>query len=48
MPETEKPMSEADRFRAFAQKIVAVPKAEVDRREKAYQKARKALRKARA
>jgi hypothetical protein len=41
-------MTESDRFRAFAQKVVAVPKAAIDRREKAYQKAREALRKARA
>jgi hypothetical protein len=42
------PTTEADRFRAFAQKVVSVPKATIDRREAAYQKARKALRKARA
>ena len=37
---------EADRFRAFAQKIVSVPKAVIDRREKEF-KARKVTRKAR-
>jgi hypothetical protein len=48
MPETDKPTNEAfERFRAFAQKIISVPKAEVDRRAKA-EKSRKALRKAKA
>lgn len=42
----DKPATEADRFRAFAQRIISVPKAEVDRRAKA-EKSRKA-RKARA
>lgn len=42
-----KPTTEADRFRAFAKKVVSVPKAEIDRREKAYQEERKALRKSR-
>jgi hypothetical protein len=30
-----------EKFRQFAKQIVAVPKAEIDRREKAYKKARK-------
>jgi len=47
MTET-KPTNEADRFRNFAQKVIAVPKAEIDRRAKAYAKARKALRPAKA
>lgn len=43
------PTNEAfERFRAFAQQIVSIPKADVDRRAKAYQKTRKALRKAKA
>ncbi len=37
--------TEADRFRAFAQKIVSVPKAVIDRREKEW-KARQAAKKA--
>ena len=28
-----------EKFRAFTQKVVSVPKAEIDRREEAYQKA---------
>ena len=36
-----KPATEFEKFRAFTQKVVAVPKAEIDRREKEYQKARK-------
>ena len=48
MPKT-KPTNEAfDRFRAFAQQVVSVPKTEIDRRAKAYAKARKKLRKAKA
>jgi hypothetical protein len=43
-----KPTTEADRFRAFAQKIVSVPKAAIDKQAKAYEKSRKALRKAKA
>jgi hypothetical protein len=42
-----KPTNEADRFRAFAQKVVSTPKAVIDRREAEHQK-RKALRKAKA
>jgi hypothetical protein len=30
-----------DKFRDFAKKVISVPKAEIDRREKAYKKARK-------
>jgi len=41
-------MNDADRFRAFAKAVLSVPKSEVDKRAKAYAKARKALRKARA
>lgn len=37
-----KTTNEADAFRAFAQKVVSVPKAVIDRREAAYQKTRKA------
>lgn len=43
-----KPTTEADAFRAFAQKVVSVPKAVIDRREAAYLKSRKTLRKAKA
>jgi hypothetical protein len=46
MPET-KPITEAERFRAFAKHVVNVPKKVVDRREVAYQKQRAAIRKAR-
>lgn len=48
METQQKPMTDAERFRAFAQQIVSVPKTEIDRRAKAYQKTRKALRKAKA
>lgn len=48
MSNSPKPTNESDRFRTFAQKIIAVPKAVIDRREKAYQKARKARRAAKA
>ena len=47
MPEP-KPTTEADAFRAFAQKVVSVPKAVIDRREAAYQKSRKGAAKAKA
>lgn len=50
MPDT-KPPTEAEAFRAFAKKVVSVPKAVIDRREKDYAKAResaKAPRKAEA
>jgi hypothetical protein len=33
-----------EKFRQFTKKIIAVPKAEIDRRELAYKKARKAKR----
>lgn len=33
-----------EKFLAFTKKIVAVPKADIDRREKAYQKRRKTVR----
>ena len=47
MSETKNQTNEAfERFRAFAQKIVSVPKAVIDRREKEF-KARKTTRKAR-
>jgi len=32
--------SESEKFRQFVKKIIAVPKAEIDLREKAYKKAR--------
>ena len=38
MKETEP--TQFERFRQFAKQIVSVPKAEIDRREKAYKKAR--------
>jgi hypothetical protein len=31
----------SEKFRDFAKKVVSVPKAEIDRREKEYKKARK-------
>jgi hypothetical protein len=46
MPET-KPTNEADTFRAFAKKVVGVPKAVIDRREKDYAKSRETLKLAR-
>jgi multidrug resistance efflux pump len=42
-----KTQSEADRFREFAKRIISVPKAEIDKRQAEYQKA-KAARKAKA
>lgn len=33
--------SEFEKFRAFTQKIVSVPKSEIDKREAEYQKTRK-------
>jgi hypothetical protein len=36
-----------EKFRQFTQKIVSVPKSEIDRREAEYQKARKNKRKRR-
>lgn len=48
MPES-KPTNEAfEAFRDFAKRVVSVPKTEIDRREAAYQKARKGPRKAKA
>jgi len=43
-----KPPTEAEAFRAFAQKVVSVPKAVIDRREAAYQKSRKGPKKFKA
>ncbi len=40
-PASETPF---EKFRQFTKKIVAVPKSEIDRREKQYQKARKTKR----
>ncbi len=37
--------TEFEKFREFTRKIVAVPKEEIDRREKAYKKARAKKRK---
>ena len=42
---TTQPMTPFEKFRAFTQKVVSVPKAEIDRREKEYQKTRKRRRK---
>jgi len=46
MPDTKTTNNEADAFRAFAKQVVSVPKAEIDRREKAYKEGRKGPRKA--
>lgn len=35
-----KPENQFEKFRAFTAKVLAVPKAEIDRREKQYKKAR--------
>jgi hypothetical protein len=43
-----KPTTEFDRFREFAKQVISVPKAEIDRRQAAYLKGRKALKKAKA
>jgi hypothetical protein len=40
-PESETPF---EKFRQFTKKIVSVPKSEIDRREKQYQKTRKVKR----
>ena len=40
--------TEADAFRAFAKKVVSVPKAVIDKRENEYLKRRETVRKARA
>jgi hypothetical protein len=42
-PTSETPF---EKFRQFTKKIVSVPKAEIDRREKQYQKTRTAKRRA--
>jgi hypothetical protein len=42
-----KPETPFEKFRQFTQKIVSVPKEEIDRREAEYQKARKNKRKRR-
>jgi hypothetical protein len=39
------PQTEAERFREAMKLIVSVPKTEIERREIAYQKSRKAIRK---
>jgi hypothetical protein len=44
----EEPAKKFERFRQFAQKVVSVPKTEIDRRESEYRKHRKEVRKARA
>ena len=44
-PETGTPF---EKFRRFTEKIVSVPKAEIDRRETEYQKGRKNKRKRRS
>jgi hypothetical protein len=41
----EETPSPFEKFRQFTQKIVAVPKSEIDRREAEYQKSRKNKRK---
>ena len=43
-----KPTTEFDRFREFAKLVISVPKTEIDRRQAAYIKSRKALKKAKA
>ncbi len=48
MSETKPTTASFEDFRNFAKRVVSVPKAEIDRREKAYQAARKGLRKAKA
>jgi hypothetical protein len=40
-----KPKYEADRFREFTKQIMSVPKSEIDRREKEYQKQRQKIKK---
>jgi len=42
--ESQKTETPFEKFRQFTKKIVSVPKAEIDRREKQYQKTRKAKR----
>jgi len=43
-----KPQTEWERFNDFAQKVISVPKKEIDRRQAEYLKARKALKKAKS
>jgi hypothetical protein len=43
-----KEQTESERFRSFAKQIIAVPKAEIDRRAAAYAKKRAAVKKAKA
>jgi multidrug resistance efflux pump len=40
--------TEWERFNDFAQKVISVPKKEIDRRQAEWQKQRKALKKAKA
>jgi hypothetical protein len=42
------PQTEWERFNDFAQKIISVPKKEIDRRAAAYKKQREVIRKAKA
>jgi hypothetical protein len=44
----EDPKKQFDRFRAFAKRVVSVPKTEIDRRDAEYRKHRKAVKKAKA
>jgi len=44
----DKEQTPFDKFREFTKRVVSVPKAEIDRREKEYKAARKRKRKARA
>jgi hypothetical protein len=45
-PSPDKPEpSQSEKFRAFAKQVISVPKAEIDRREAAYQKERAAKKK---
>jgi hypothetical protein len=45
---TKQPNPEFERFAKFAKEIIAVPKAVIDRRQKAWQKKREALKTAKA
>jgi len=40
MPKTKNDNSEFENFRQFAQKLISVPKSEIDRRETEYKKSR--------
>lgn len=46
--QTNSTPTDFDRFRNFAKQIIAVPKAEIDRRQAEYLKGRKVLKKAKA